>query len=363
MPPALAACVDDPAHEVQILLTHIDRDPVRGIATEHRQYGWAPRRWFPSMSMTKLPMALLAVEQLARLGLGLDVRLAPDPPALSGEWPADEPTAEPVARTLRRIFTVSENPPHNRLYDFIGPEAIQHRLSELGYADARVVNRIGAPVGDGGTTRSGRILSATGEPLATWPARQFETRPFPYGRALAGRGWMADDGRVTPGPHDFSRGNFVPLADLHHMLLAMVLPEAVAPSRRWAIAGPLRDDVLRIMAMMPRDSVDPAYGPDENYDGYARFLILGDRRVEKPSRLRLTGKVGQAYGYLGDTEYVQDLDSGAEFLLTAVICVNSDGIFNDDRYEYDEVGIPFLGALGRAVLEDERDREGRRDSA
>ena len=354
MPPALAACVDDPAHEVQILLTRIHRDAAGGITTEHRQYGWAPRRWFPAMSMTKLPMALVAVEELSRRGLGLEVQLAPDPPALSGEWPDAEPVAEPVARTLRRIFTISENIPHNRLYDFIGPEAIQQRLTQLGYKDARVVNRIGAPVGDGRVTRSGRVLDTDSHDIAAWPARHFETLAFPYGKALAGRGWMEDDGRITPGPHDFSHGNFVPLADLHHMLLAMVVPDAVAPSRRWAISPPLRDEVLKIMSMMPRDCLDPVYGADENYDGYGRFFVLGDSHANKPASLRMIGKVGQAYGYLGDTEYIFDEISGVEFLLTAVICVNADGIFNDDKYEYDEIGIPFLAALGRAVLEQER---------
>lgn len=363
MPPALAACVDDPAHEVQILLTRIRRDASGGIATTHDQYGWTPRRWFPAMSMVKLPTALIAAEELSRRGLGLDVQLAPDPPVLSGEWPADEPAAEPVARSLRRIFTVSENVPHNRLYDFIGPGAIQARLAALGYPDARVVNRVGAPVGDGRNTRSGRLLDASGDTIATWPARRFDTLAFPYGRALAGRGWMEDDGRVTPGPHDFGHGNFVPLADLHGMLLALALPAAVAPSRRWAIAEPMRGQLLRIMAMMPRDCTDPVYRDDASRDGLARFLALGGSHDDKPASLRLTGKVGEAYGYLGDTEYVQDLDGGAEFLLSAVICVNADGIFNDDKYEYDEVGIPFLGALGRAVLEDERDRRGRRDPA
>jgi hypothetical protein len=53
--------------------------------------------------------------------------------------------------------------------------------------------------------------------------------------------------------------------------------------------------------------------------------------------------------------YVQDARSGAEFLLGACIHVNADGIYNDDRYEYDEIGLPFLAALGRAVLAVERD--------
>ena len=33
----------------------------------------------------------------------------------------------------------------------------------------------------------------------------------------------------------------------------------------------------------------------------------------------------------------------------ATISVNENMIYNDDIYEYDEIGIPFLAALGRSV--------------
>ena len=48
-------------------------------------------------------------------------------------------------------------------------------------------------------------------------------------------------------------------------------------------------------------------------------------------------------------------------MLAASIQVNADGIFNDDRYEYDSIGIPFMAAWARAVLAVERERsvEGR----
>jgi hypothetical protein len=38
--------------------------------------------------------------------------------------------------------------------------------------------------------------------------------------------------------------------------------------------------------------------------------------------------------------------------------VNHNQIFNDGEYEYDALGIPFLGALGRAVYEYETLKEG-----
>jgi hypothetical protein len=36
---------------------------------------------------------------------------------------------------------------------------------------------------------------------------------------------------------------------------------------------------------------------------------------------------------------------------------NSDGIFNDDQYEYKTVGLPFLKAIGRAIYTHELQRK------
>ena len=61
-----------------------------------------------------------------------------------------------------------------------------------------------------------------------------------------------------------------------------------------------------------------------------------------------------AYGALSEVAYVVDRDSGVECMLAASIRVNADGILNDDRYEYDTIGIPFMAAWSRAVLDVER---------
>ncbi|MGB5359311.1 MAG: hypothetical protein WBN27_05150, partial [Eudoraea sp.] len=58
-------------------------------------------------------------------------------------------------------------------------------------------------------------------------------------------------------------------------------------------------------------------------------------------------KVGFAYGTLTDCAYIVDEKNHIEFMLTATILVNKDDIFNNDNYEYEEIGIPFLAALGR----------------
>ena len=43
----------------------------------------------------------------------------------------------------------------------------------------------------------------------------------------------------------------------------------------------------------------------------------------------------------------------AYILLSAVLYVNADGVLNDDKYEYDSIGFPFLRDLGRRVYEAE----------
>ena len=76
-----------------------------------------------------------------------------------------------------------------------------------------------------------------------------------------------------------------------------------------------------------------------------------------PNSVRLFNKVGLAYGYVTDNAYVVDFEHGVEFLLTAVVLVNENGIFNDGIYEYDEVGLPFLAELGRVIYAYELERQ------
>ena len=54
--------------------------------------------------------------------------------------------------------------------------------------------------------------------------------------------------------------------------------------------------------------------------------------------------------------YFVERSTQTEFLLAATVYVNANGIFNDDRYEYETLGLPFLEALGQQLLEDARRR-------
>lgn len=347
MPAELAQKASNPEYRVQILSQCRKKNTDARWQTASWQL--TPKQWFSTASVAKLPIALLACEKIASLNLDLTAKIGFSQAPIGGEWPADEPYFEILQRTLTRIFTISENPPFNRLYDFLGVDAMNERLNALGYPTARLISRMSAPVVDNNRTRAGMVLNAQDVPVYEFAERVGKQRVFAYGEALIGKGFLKDSGELIDGPHDFSKTNYISLTDSQQMLKAIVDPASVPAQQRWAIPEAMREQVLKIMALMPRQSTDPIYPEAEYPDGYGRFFLLGDAKTRKPESLTLIGKVGEAYGYLTDVEYISDTGSAWECFLSANIYVNADGIFNDDQYEYETIGYPFLAALGRAV--------------
>lgn len=57
-----------------------------------------------------------------------------------------------------------------------------------------------------------------------------------------------------------------------------------------------------------------------------------------------------------DVAYVVDLDKKIEFFLSAAINCNTDGIVNDDKYDYETIGYPFMKNLGKVIYDLEAGR-------
>ena len=87
-----------------------------------------------------------------------------------------------------------------------------------------------------------------------------------------------------------------------------------------------------------------------------KFFFRGINR-KLPENVRVFNKVGWAYGFMTDVSYVVDFRNKVEFMLSATIYVNSDGILNDNRYDYDSIGYPFLYELGQTIYNYELKRK------
>jgi hypothetical protein len=77
----------------------------------------------------------------------------------------------------------------------------------------------------------------------------------------------------------------------------------------------------------------------------------GDSSAVINPNIRIFNKVGDSYGYDIDNAYIIDTKNKVEFMLTAVVQSNEDGIYNDNKYEYTTVCLPFMKNLGQVIYD------------
>ena len=354
-------------YRLQILYTRIRRDAA-GRA-HFRSYGYRvrPREYFYPASTVKLAGAALALEKLRALqaqhpGLAPETVLLTDS-AFAGQTRVRRDTSSAsgrpsVANYVRKALLVSDNDAFNRLYEFVGPAELNAGLARLGLRRSRLLHRLAVGDQEPASRHTNPVAfyadSAATQLLYRQPAA-FYPGPWPpvrlRGEAI-GRGYVKGT-NVVPGPLDFSQKNAFSLPDQQRLLRAVLFPETVPAARRLRLAPDDYRLLREALSQAPRESPRPRYDAAHYPDTYAKFLLGGGGRAALPPGVRVFNKIGQAYGFLIDNAYVVDAEKGVEFLLSAVIYVNADDILNDDKYEYDAVGFPFLRDLGRRVYDAE----------
>lgn len=352
-------------HRVQIIYTQIDRDAQNQPTFRSYTFRLNADEYFYPASTVKLPTAALALEKLNRLDRrGLDrntVMLTGRSEAFQSEADIDETsrTGLPsVGQYVRKILLVSDNDAYNRLYEFLGQTELNESLREKGYEGARIVHRLELALTAEQNRRTNPIRFIRGdETVYSQAALRAEEdylapEPVPLGEAeIVG-------GERVAGPKDFAEKNALPLQALHDTVLALMFPDSVAEARRFDLTDEDYAFLRFEMSAYPGESGIASYADSQRYpDGYVKFLMYGGSESEIPDNIRIFNKVGDAYGFLTDAAYVVDFDRGIEFILAATIYTNANATFNDNEYEYEEIGLPFLRSLGRAIYDLEIDRE------
>jgi len=357
---------DRNGYEIQIIYTQIDRDPHNKPSFKTFTFNEDPRRYFYPASTVKFPLVLMALEKLRAIhkpGLDKYTDMLIDS-VDSGHRSVHRDTSSrsgyaSIGHEAVRILVVSDNDAYNRLYEFLGQEDIAKNLSKKGYR-ARIIHRLERPLTmqQNASTEAIRFLR-DGKIVYTEKAKMNQTPIVPPAPVLKGKGYIKGDSLVRQ-PFDFTYKNFFPLMEQHMMLLSVVFPSAVAKRNQFNLTKDDRNFVLQYMSQLPTETLHPPYALDTTYsDAYCKFLMFGGSG-HIPEGIRIFNKVGDAYGYLIDNAYIVDFDNKVEFMLSAVIHVNADGIYNDGRYEYDEIGLPFMKNLGQLIYDHELARQKRR---
>jgi hypothetical protein len=351
-------------NRLQIIYTQIDRRKNGKPKFTDHYFNVNDSDYFYPASTVKLPVAILALQKLNELKIaGLDKNsLMISEAAYSGQSEVyNDPSAPDgrptIAHYIKKILLVSDNDAFNRLYEFLGQEYINNSLHKMGYKEVQIIHRleISLTEEENRNTNPIKFFDTSGNIIYE---KQHKQSKLVYAKrnTKMGQGFYRGD-KLIGEPFDFSKKNRLSLNALHSIVRSVMFPTSVSKKQRFNLTNDDLDFLRRYMSMMPHESGIPLYETDEYWDTYVKFLYYGSEKNVSKSNTRIFNKVGDAYGFLIDVAYFADFDNNIEFQLSAMIHCNSDGIFNDNNYDYNSIGFPFMKQLGQLIYEHELKRD------
>lgn len=351
-------------YRCQVIYTQINRDKNNHPAFTNYYYHYDPNLYFNPASMVKLPLALLALEKLNNMkvrGVNKYTAIQYDS-SFPGQKAAykDSTSANglpSIAHYIKRAFLISENDPYNRLYQFVGQQEINRNLHRKGYTDARITREfMGFTEEQNRHTNPIRFLKGNGStPYYQPPAYNTDSFDFSH-EIVLGKGYLDANDSLINEPFDFTKHNNLSLNDFQQILQSVLFPLSVPAKQRFNLTKDDRKFLLQYLSQYPSETNYPKYDTSVFYDSYVKFFFK-DSAHSMPAFIRVFNKVGWTYGFLTDVSYIIDTKNNIEFMLAATIYVNSDGILNDDKYDYDSMGRPFFNQLYEAVYNYELHRK------
>jgi hypothetical protein len=350
-------------YRYQLVYTKIDRDQ-NGVPhfTNYTLHA-DPENYFNPASMVKMPLAFLALEKLYELnqpGVNKFTTMQFDSNyqrqvAMYADSSAQNKKPS-IAHFIKRAFLISENDPYNRLYQFMGQGPTNQKLIAKGYTSTKITRQFMGYTEDQNRHTNGiRFVDEKGVPILKLDP-QYNKDSFQFGAPIliGNAHWNSKD-EVVNAPFDFTRHNNISLVDMQKMLQSVIFPASVPKQNRFNMTEADRLFLLQYLSQYPSETDYPKYDSAHFYDSYVKFFFQ-DSTHTMPKHIRVFNKVGWAYGFLTDVSYVLDTINNIDYMLSATVYVNSDGVVNDSKYDEEAVGFPFLNQIGKAFYQYELQR-------
>ena len=334
---------------LQVIYTQINRDKNNNPSFRNYYFNVDSNIYFNPASTVKLPLALLALEKLNTIkakgvnkytAIQIDSNYTRQSP-VTGDSTAQN-LLPSIAHYIKKAFLVSDNDAYNRLYQFVGQQTINRQLRNKGYGSTRITRQfLGLTQEQNRHTNPIRFIAEDKSLLYIQPAA-YNTDSFYFGKIVkVGKAHYNSRDSLINEPIDFTTANNVPLEDLQQMLQSVLFPSSVPATQRFNLTEDDRRFLYQYLSQFPSETNYPKYDSAEYYYSYVKFYFRNNEH-QLPPYVRVFNKVGWAYGFLIDVSYVVDFKNKVEFMLTTALYTNSDGVLNDNKYDYKTVGWPFL---------------------
>ena len=330
-------------HNLQILYTKVVRDSLGMPSFIQYDYQADNNVYFYPASTMKLPIVALTLQKINELrNTGINITVESKILLLS----ADQITTETTFKDLiSKVFLVSDNSASNILINFLGYNYFNQQMKEKGL-NTIVLNHKFNP--DPYVKTDWKIYTLDRD-LISKDETQETIEHNNLDNLLQGKFQILNGEKVAT-PFNFKTKNKASLRDLDGVMKRIIYPDLFQEQDRINLSDQDYNFLRYWMSRFTFEDIGIEYQKDSKYfDSYNKFFIYGDSTNTIDRKIRIYNKVGVAYGALTDISYIRDYQKKIEFFLSATIYVNQNQIVNDNIYEYDDVGIPFLAELARQV--------------
>lgn len=354
-------------NQVQLLYTQVDRDAAHKPVFKTFSYNLDDHRYFYPASTVKLAAVIFALEKINTLkvkGLSAKSTMLTDS-AYAGQTKMTKDSTSSdglpsIAHYIKKILLTSDNDAFNRLFEFIGRAEINEKLHQYGYHNSRILNRLA--IGDSGEaakhTNAVRFFNGD-QPVYTQPP-QYDPKEYPLTltNTVMGKGYLDSADHLVNKPFSLENKNTFSISDQQAMMRKLIYPEAFPEQERFKLSPEDYKLIYTYMSKLPGESIFPSYNSKDFWPAYSKMLYYGrDKEAFVEPNIRIFNKYGDSYGFIIDNAYIVDFKNKIEFFLTAVVHSNEDGIYNDDKYDYETVCYPFMQNIGRIIYQYELERK------
>ena len=323
------------AHEIQIIYTEIERknDSLKFI--DHIFQLDSTQYFFPA-STVKLPISVLTLAKLNTIpNMNRDTRFFVEGDTLETTF----------AKEIEKALIVDDNEAYNRLFEFLGQDYINKELENIGLKSTRISNRIATENSEEITTKPLVVFENDSTTTILNGTINTSARSILKNKIKKGIGFYEEDSLMNE-PFDFSLKNYYPIKEQHQLLKTLMFSEKYKAHEKLNLTKEQLSFIHSTLNTIPKKQ---GYDPIIYHDSYCKYFMFGDHKENIPEHIKIYNKTGKEYGTLTETAYIIDNKNNIEFMISATILANKNGIFNDDSYEYEEIGIPFLAQLGREL--------------
>ena len=341
---------DKEDYEIQILLTKIDQYNSKVDFREYK-YQLDDNKYFYPASTIKLPIVVLTLKKINELrSKGSEITLKSK---ITLNYKDDY--SELVIRDsitsfqnlIADVFLVSDNSASNILIDFIGYNYFNHEMENAGFDKTYLNHKFNPDPYVNSTWQisdlDNNIISSINDNQKIIKADE-KTNGLEKGERRYFKGEILDESL------NFSEKNRSSITDMHNLIKYIFYPEIFDSTNTFNLNVEDYDFLRYWMSRFTYEDIGQKFIGDEKFfETYNKFFIHGDEQSVSNEQIRVYNKIGQAYGTSIDNGLIKNYQDNVEFILTATIYTNKNKVINDNLYEYDELAVPFLAKLSRAI--------------